>query len=377
MLTLKTETKNNTDYIIVSNDNLFISEEAWIDLNNSHSKQEIKDAISNAIEEYQIPVPKDLITLEEAKQDFEKLKELDAMKLFKFGNTNTRYEYEYKQSCVYIDSNNIGNKSSNYFHQDSRYLCDSINSPSPHRSWYIKKFRDTLLNCLWTLKFKHVDLKVLRTALHLRKYVASQFRPSAAKAIYQDKYSKTVLDFSMGWGDRLNAFLSCEETAIYFGIDPNRSLYEGYGKQIDTYNTGKKVIIYDQPAEEVDIPKDTFDTVFTSPPYFNIERYTQEDNQSWKRYKKLDDWLNGFLFPVLEKSWKALKADGDMVVNISDVYSNHTINKICDPMNEFISRLPNAYYMGTIGLRMAKRPNSRAVGQDGIFTEPMWSWRKH
>jgi hypothetical protein len=377
MLTLKTETKNNTDYIIVSNDNLFISEEAWIDLNNSHSKQEIKDAISNAIEEYQIPVPKDLITLEEAKQDFEKLKELDAMKLFKFGNTNTRYEYEYKQSCVYIDSNNVGNKSSNYFHQDSRYLCDSINSPSPHRSWYIKKFRDTLLNCLWTLKFKHVDLKVLRTALHLRKYVASQFRPSAAKAIYQNKYSKTVLDFSMGWGDRLNAFLSCEETAIYFGIHPNRSLYEGYGKQIDTYNTGKKVIIYDQPAEEVDIPKESFDTVFTSPPYFNIERYTQEDNQSWKRYKKLNDWLNGFLFPVLEKSWRGLKSGGDMVINISDVYSNHTVNKICDPMNEFISKLPNAHYMGTIGLRMAKRPNSKAAGQDGIFTEPMWSWKKN
>ena len=119
-----------------------------------------------------------------------------------------------------------------------------------------------------------------------------------------------------------------------------------------------------------------FDTVFTSPPYFNIERYNQEDNQSWKRYKKLNNWLDGFLFPVLEKSWNALNSGGTMIINISDVYSNHTINRICDPMNDFISRLSGANYNGAIGLRMAKRPNSKAVKSDGIFVEPMWVWKK-
>ena len=368
--------QNDADSIIVSSDDLYISPKAWKELNATYTKEEIKEAISNAIEEYAIPVPKDAITLEDAKQDFENLKQLDAQKLIKFGNAFTRYDYEMMLSCLYIDSCNVGNKSSNYFHQDSRYLCDSINSPSPHRSWYIKKFRDTLLNCLWTLKFEHVDMKVLKSALHLRKYVASQFRPSAAKAIYQSQYSKNVLDFSMGWGDRLNAFLSCEETESYFGIDPNQSLYEGYNKQIETFNTDKKVILNCAGAEDVDIPKDSFDTVFTSPPYFNIERYTQEDNQSWKKFKKLNDWLRGFLFPVLKKSWAGMQTDGTMIINISDVYSNHTVNKICDPMNEFISRLPNAYYMGTYGLRMAKRPNSKASEKEGIFTEPMWIWKK-
>lgn len=368
--------ENNNRSIIVNEKDLFISPEAWKEMNLSSSKEDIKEAISNAIEEYNIPVPKDAISLEEARQDFQKLKELDATKLVTFGKTFTRYEYENMLSCLYIDSCNVGNKSSNYFHQDSRYLCDSINSPSPHRSWYIKKFRDTLLNCLWTLKFEHVDMRVLKSALHLRKYVASQFRPSAAKAVYQMKYSKNVLDFSMGWGDRLNAFLSCEDTETYFGIDPNASLYEGYNKQIETYNSDKTVTLNCAGAEDVDIPKNSFDTVFTSPPYFNIERYTQEDNQSWKKFKKLDQWLKGFLFPVLKKSWEGLQKDGTMVINISDVYSNHTVNRICDPMNEFIARLPNSYYMGTYGLRMAKRPNSKATDKEGIFTEPMWIWKK-
>ena len=50
-----------------------------------------------------------------------------------------------------------------------------------------------------------------------------------------------------------------------------------------------------------------------------------------------------------------------MIVNISDVYSNHRINQICDPMNDFISSLPNSQYEVTIGLRMALIPNSFSV----------------
>ena len=33
--------------------------------------------------------------------------------------------------------------------------------------------------------------------------------------------------------------------------------------------------------------------------------------------------------------------------------------KICDPMNDYISRLPKAHYAGCMGLRLSKRPNSK------------------
>jgi hypothetical protein len=367
--------ENKSDSIIINRDNLFISSDEWKNLNFLYSKEDIKNAISSAIEEYNISVPKDNITVEEAQQDFDKLRKLNTSDLIKKGKTFTRYDYKWELSDTYIDACNIGNKSSNLYHQDSRYICDSINSPSPNRSWYIKKFRDTLLNCLWTLKFEHIDLKNLKVGLHLRKYIASQFRPSAAKAIYKYFDSKDVLDFSTGWGDRLNGFLSCEDTKSYFGIDPNKSLYDGYERQLKAYNSNKVVNLNCSCAEDIQI-YNKFDTIFTSPPYFNIERYTQEDNQSWKRYKKLDDWLNKFLFVVISKSWNSLKPNGVMIINISDVYSNHTINKICDPMNDYISTLAGAKYEKTIGLRMAKRPNSKASVKEGVFTEPMWIWRK-
>ena len=31
-----------------------------------------------------------------------------------------------------------------------------------------------------------------------------------------------------------------------------------------------------------------FDVVFTSPPYFSVERYSHDDTQSWVRYKNID-----------------------------------------------------------------------------------------
>lgn len=205
--------------------------------------------------------------------------------------------------------------------------------------------------------------------------IASQFRPSAAKAIYQHFKAENVLDFSAGWGDRLNGFMACEHTKLYVGCDPNDRLHEGYQKQIKLFNTGKDITIHNSPAEDVDFGEDNFELVFTSPPYFDIERYTQEGNQSWKRYRKLDDWLNNFLFTVLDKAWKALKSGGHMVINISDVYSHHTINKMCDPMCNYMKNKQDCKFLGGLGLRLTKRPRSNS-SKDGIYGEPIWVFKK-
>ena len=57
--------------------------------------------------------------------------------------------------------------------------------------------------------------------------------------------AKTVLDTSMGWGDRLTAFYSSDATH-YIGCDPNPNVYERYKKMIKFYdeltNLGKKTV---------------------------------------------------------------------------------------------------------------------------------------
>lgn len=213
----------------------------------------------------------------------------------------------------------------------------------------------------------------------MRKYMASQFKPIIAKYIY-NKYGNNgaVLDFSSGWGDRLLGFWTstCDN---YTGIDPNTNLIEGYNEQIAIYNTlipNKTAQILSNCAEDINFKDVKFDLIFTSTPYFNIERYTQQDNQSFKKFRKLNNWLEGFLFKSINNFWNNLKNGGYLILNISDVYSNHTINKICDPMNDFISTLNNATYKGCIGMKMIKRPNTFA-DRNGVFCEPLWIWYKN
>lgn len=334
---------------------------------------EIKEDIWNKTRN--VYITKD-ISLDDAFFDFKNLRELKTDSLLKIGNVFSRYSYKWDLGSHYIDSCNVGNKSSNVFHQEFRYKCDSINAPSPYRTWYDKKFFFTLLNGLWSLKVKEVNSDTLRSCIALRKYIASQFRPSAAKTIYEKFNCKKVLDFSSGWGDRLSAAMATDCVENYVGIDPNISLIEGYDKQIDKFGVGKNIKMIPKPAEEAlfDLEYDP-DLIFTSPPYFIIERYSKDSTQSWQRYKKIDSWLNSFLFPVIEKSWNLLKTGGHMAINISDVYCNHTINKICDPMNDYISTLCGSIKVENVNYRMAKRIKSNSE-KNGIFVEPVWVWKK-
>ena len=357
---------------------IHITEQEWKNLNSSFSKDEIKEMISDAIEDNDLPMPLRKITKADAKKAFSELQSLYSLNVISNEGWFTRYDYKYKPTApVLFSTTKIGNKASDFYQQYNRFLCDSINAPSPHRSWTIKKFRLTLLNALWTLKQTEVNPKVLRSCIALRKYIASQFRPATAKAVYDYFGAKDVLDFSSGWGDRLCGFLA-SDTSSYVGIDPNERLFSGYTRMIDDFNVPKKrVEMFNSCAEDVVLGDREFDLVFTSPPYFNIERYTQEDNQSFKKYRKLENWLNDFLFKAIDLSWKHLKSKGHLVLNISDVYSNHTINKICDPMNDYISTLKGSKYVGCYGYQMMKRPNSGALkGETGKFAEPMWVWKK-
>ena len=116
---------------------------------------------------------------------------------------------------------------------------------------------------------------------------------------------------------------------------------------------------------------------FTSPPYFDVERYNSESTQSWKKYKKLQDWKEKFLFVMISKAWHSLKDGGILILNISDVYSHHQRQEFCDDMNDYISTLDDSHYCGAIGYRMSKRINSGYIGESKIFGEPIWIWSKN
>jgi len=361
--------------IPIINNEIIIDESYWNKLKADYSKTDIICEINNTIENNPILFPIKNTTLQSAIKDFYILQNETPLKLIKTGKFFHRYTYDTPFNDFYITPSLAGLKSSNYFSFSSRMLCDSINSPSPIRTWNTYKFRKSMLGALFTLKLKEVTPKTLSTCISMRKYIASQFKPSCAKCIYELFNAKNVLDFSSGWGDRLAGFMATSNTKKYVGIDPNTALIQGYKQQISTFNVDKEIYMICDTAENANV-SGTFDLIFTSPPYFNIERYSTDMNQSYKKYKKLDLWLNDFLYYSLNKYWNMLEDNGIMAVNIGDVYSGHTINKICDPMNKFIGTLPGANYVGCIGYKMQKRLLSKS-DKIGVFAEPIWIWGKN
>ena len=267
----------------------------------------------------------------------------------------------------------------------------------------------SLMGAAYSLKLPYIDKKYLRTMISLRKYICSQFKPNVAKILYDKLGSKNILDFSAGWGDRLAGFYGSETGEFYMGIDPrkeNHPIYKEqssfYEKHRSMFEVEKKSLFLESPAEDVDFSEyeNKFDTVFTSPPYFNVERYSYDDTQSWVKYKDITDWNEKFLQKTLKNLWCSVKAGGYLLVNISDVYTNSKWStergwlEICNPMNDFLSTFHDSEYQGCIGMEMAKRPNSGGAGtaksedyneetlqktketKDKRFCEPIWVWRK-
>ena len=89
----------------------------------------------------------------------------------------------------------------------------------------------------------------------------------------------------------------------------------------------------------------------TSPPYFSVERYSNDDTQSWFVIKALKIGIHCFFIKQLIM-WETLKPKGLLMVNISDVNTTSKGTKggkqwlkICDPMNEHLSKKANAEYV--------------------------------
>lgn len=375
--------------LIVRNNKININSALWSDLNSKFSKRQIKNLIINAIRSKNLPPPYQPISKKQADKAFAKLKLSDSRALIRRVPTCTRWEYRYEISDVVIDAPITCNDASNYYHQKSRWLCDYKSILGPTNVWNSDNQLRSLLNAAWTLKFNKLTDKEIRNALSLRKYVASQFKPTAAKCFYELFNSRKVYDPSSGWGDRVCGFLAARDTEFYCSTDPNSRLYSDYSREVSRYKTNQTVEMYCHGSELSGGMRKRYghtgDTVFTSPPYFNAEQYSDDEGQSYKKNSNIDLWLENFLYPTIKNSWDFLRdydADtrgGILAINISDIYDDSTGSRgvICDPMNDFISKLPGARYVGCIGLRLSKRPQSGALeGKEGASIEPIWIWAK-
>lgn len=337
------------------------------------------DFINAYVDDHNLLFPITRPTLEEADEDHERLLRFKSTTLLKNSEHQVGCKYpsdEFHLSTRYVQQNLFGTKASNYFHYHSRTHCEHERSPSPIRVWHSPSSRRGIFKAVFSLKKTHIDSSVLASCIAMRKYWAVQHRPSTTKALIQ-KFAKhgRILDPCSGWGDRLEGFM-CSSGVEYVGCDPNLRLHLGYRAQMQRYLAEHQdAHVHYSPFEKLKLPSDYFDFAFTSPPYFNAEKYSNDAGQSFLNYPTPDVWLKKFLIPTIEKTYDALAPNGVMAINIADVYVQGSIQKICDPMNFHLRDVLKAKPLKHMGYHMSKRANSN-VPVGGVFCEPIYVWRK-
>ena len=154
----------------------------------------------------------------------------------------------------------------------------------------------------------------------------SNFRPTIAKYIY-DNYSGAgnVLDFSAGFGGRLLGALSSNKVKNYWGYEPSSKTHYNLWEIIKEFNKDDEYkyhfFIDYCPFEDSNLTNGVYDLAFSSPPYFNLEKYSDEDTQSYLRYPTKDLWKDKFLKILIEKCYLYLKQGGYFIINIANVKS--------------------------------------------------------
>ena len=159
-----------------------------------------------------------------------------------------------------------------------------------------------------------------------------------------------VYDSSSGWGGRIIGAMSSRKKVHYVGTDPNPDNYiqelgksryeyvadfynnncvdyfsETFGKFFSVEKQGNTYEVFQDGSEliknnpEFQKYKGKLDFAFTSPPYFNREQYSQDENQSFKAYGEYEDWRDNFLRPTLTTIYEYLKNDRYCVWNIADI----------------------------------------------------------
>ena len=127
-----------------------------------------------------------------------------------------------------------------------------------------------------------------------------------------------------------------------------------------------------RPSEEFDPEPGFYDAAFSSPPYFNLETYTDEPTQCMNRYTTLDKWFGGYVVPTLEMVHRALADDGIYAVNIADYKNGKEQFQIVDRWKE-LSEQVGFKYQETIDMILNVRPGvgnnklEKAYKSEGIY----------
>jgi hypothetical protein len=176
-----------------------------------------------------------------------------------------------------------------------------------------------------------------------------------------------VYDYSSGYGGRLLGVSTSKLRYTYIGVDPNTETFK-YLNYLSTL-CGADTELYNTVSE--DYQPENIDLAFSSPPYFNLEKYCDEPTQCMNRYTSLDEWFDGYVSPTMKNIHAGLNDDGLFATNIADYKSGEEFF-IVDRWIKMAESL-GFKYQKTIKMMLNTRPgvgNFRTEGREkyeGIY----------
>ena len=250
---------------------------------------------------------------------------------------------------------------SDMFLEDLRVNCSIMNTKNTSYNYFHKNYKYIAFEIY--KKYNKITPYLIREFLWNKIVECTSFKPNVLIAIKQILYTNKenndfeILDPSSGWGDRLIGAIAMN--VKYTGIDPNRKLHPRYNNIINFFNkTEDKYTMICSPFEECKLNK-KFDFIFTSPPYFNLEIYSSEDNQSVNAERNNEkQWFDLFFKKYLSNAWEHLKNNCFMAININQKNKNESyINWMINYVNSF----DDSEFRGIISYKGEKSKNPQPI----------------
>ena len=269
----------------------------------------------------------------------------------------------------------LNNMGANILTQFFPEILDVVKSGKASPRDFFKDDKRLLGYCKTVLKYCTSPLEMFKMMSFRGSSRCYNFRPATAKALYElyGKDNCKVLDTSSGFGGRLLGFFTAKNTTEYVGIDPNTA--DSCNKFIKfmqmRFGINKKAYVNKIGSEDFTVEnypqyENYFDISFTSPPYFNIERYSDDITQSHVKFNTYDLWVDGFYRNTIYNSCNSLKLDGVFAVNIS------WVDNIKDYTEEFLNDC-GFYIIKEDKYLLRIHPRESSYGSDKMSKyEPIW-----
>jgi hypothetical protein len=230
---------------------------------------------------------------------------------------------------------------------------------------------------------------------------ATNFPPLTAKYIW-DRYTEDfkddvpiiVWDPSAGWGGRLVGAMAIPATKklLYLANDPNtdhttpdgRTKYHAvhqffkdrvFGQSLNRFipsrqnytdfkfwQLGSEVMQFDPEFQQY---KGKITVIFTSPPYFAKEAYSEDPEQSYKKFSKYDLWRDGFLHETLKTAVEWLRPGGYIAWNIADAVFDGDMLPLEKDSIDFLTS-HGMKHIQTLKMTLAQMPGGNRLGEDGL-----------